>query len=114
MFGSQKRTEYRLVRQAQTGDPEAFGQLADRYSGLAHTIALARASNRTDAEDIVQDAFLKAYESLGTLRDPAKFGPWFLTIVRNRCRDAQAKHARRADLQSKVIPVKFGEQPVVS
>ncbi len=112
MFGSQKRTEYRLVRRAQAGDPEAFGQLADRYAGLAHTIAFARASNRTDAEDIVQDAFLKAYESLGTLRDPAKFGPWFLTIVRNRCRDTQAKHARRADLQSKVIPVKFGEQPV--
>lgn len=73
----------RAVREVQRGNAEAFGRLVRRYLGPAHAVAYAIAGNREDAEDIAQEAFLKAFRSLQSLREPAKFGPWLVRIVRN-------------------------------
>ncbi len=72
-----------LVGQVLHGRTEAYAQLVERHIHGAHAIAYARAGNVPDAEDAVQEAFLRAFEKLRTLRDPAKFGSWLLTIARH-------------------------------
>ncbi len=72
-----------LVGQVLHGRTEAYAQLVERHLHGTHAIAYARAGNVPDAEDAVQEAFLRAFEKLRTLRDPAKFGSWLLTIARH-------------------------------
>ncbi len=72
-----------LVRRALVGDERAFETLVRRYSGPAFSIALGIMKEPADAEDVVQDSFVKALERLEDC-DPEKFGAWFLRVVRNR------------------------------
>lgn len=72
-----------LVRRAIAGDARAFETLVRRYSGPAFAVALGIMKEPADAEDVVQDAFVKALERLEEC-DPEKFGAWFLRVVRNR------------------------------
>src|SRR5258708_18286101 len=51
--------------------------------------------DRGDAEEAVQDAFVRAYRSLPRCDDPQRFGPWLFGILVNRCRTAYARRARR-------------------
>lgn len=73
-----------LVERARRGDAGAFEALVRRYARTAHAAALAVVKEPADAEDVVQDAFIRALERLEDCRDPAKFGAWLLRIVRNR------------------------------
>ncbi|MEX2015988.1 MAG: sigma-70 family RNA polymerase sigma factor, partial [Candidatus Hydrogenedentales bacterium] len=77
------RNDAVAVRRALTGDRNAFARLVDRHDAAAVALAYARLRTRADAEDAAQEAWVQAYESLSTLRDPAKFGPWFAAIVRH-------------------------------
>ena len=51
--------------------------------------------NREDAEEALQDAFVRAYRSLHRCTEPARFGSWLLAILANRCRTAGGRNARR-------------------
>ncbi|MCP4868224.1 MAG: sigma-70 family RNA polymerase sigma factor [Proteobacteria bacterium] len=75
-----------LVKAARKGDKGAFIRLHEAYCGAVRSVVLVR-SNPADTEDLVQDVFLAAWERLGSLRDPEVFGPWILTIARNRIAD---------------------------
>ncbi len=81
-----------LVGQVLTGRRDAFGALVERYLKAATAVARLRLLNPADAEDAVQEGFLRAYERLGTLNDRAKFGPWLMAIAR---REAIRLYARR-------------------
>ena len=70
-----------LVARAREGDHEAFGELVDRHSGAAYRMARAALGSPQDAEDAAQDAFVLAYQKLGTFRGDASFKTWLLTIV---------------------------------
>ena len=72
-----------LVRRAIAGDERAFEALVRRYTRPAYAAALAIMKEPSDAEDVIQDAFVKALERLEDC-DPEKFGAWFLRVVRNR------------------------------
>jgi RNA polymerase sigma-70 factor (ECF subfamily) len=72
-----------LVGQILAGRREVFSLLVERHLHSALAIARARLLNPADADDAVQEAFLRAFERLHTLREPAKFGPWLLTIARH-------------------------------
>lgn len=72
-----------LVRAARRGDLGAFEVLVGRYQRQATAVAYRLLNNREDAMDVVQDAFLKAYERLASLSQPGRFGPWLLRIVSN-------------------------------
>ncbi len=64
------------------------------YKGVVHSIVLARVE-REQADDLVQDTFLRAWERLPSLRRPEAFGPWLLNIARNRVTDdARVRRAR--------------------
>ncbi|HEX29502.1 TPA: sigma-70 family RNA polymerase sigma factor [Candidatus Poribacteria bacterium] len=74
-----------LVEATLKGDREAFGHLVRKYRGPLLEFALKKVKNLADAEDIVQEAFLKAYQNLERLRDRDRFAEWLYRIVTNLC-----------------------------
>jgi len=72
-----------LVARARRGDGAAVETLLRRHFRACYIVAFGRVGNRFDAEDICQDAFMKCLERLDDCRDPEKFGPWLMSIVRN-------------------------------
>lgn len=75
--------EKQLIDRVIGGDTSAFGYFVDQYQDLAVTIAFRLCRNRQDAEDIVQNAFVKAFHNLHTFRATSKFSTWFYRIVYN-------------------------------
>ena len=72
-----------LVRAAKAGDISAFEQLVRRYDRNVFRIAQHITQNREDAEDVVQDAFLKSYENLKNFQEQSKFYTWLVRIAVN-------------------------------
>ncbi len=85
-----------LVALARSGDQDAFGELVRRYQRPAYSVALSVAGNHQDAEDAAQEAFLTALQRLDDCRNPARFGAWFLSIVRNRARNLVRRESLRS------------------
>lgn len=73
-----------LVVVALAGNTQAFDVLVNRYRRAMLTVAQQIVRNATDAEDVVQDAFLRAFEALPQLTDLNRFGAWLHSITRNR------------------------------
>lgn len=88
-----------LVSRARDGDYDAFEQLFERHRLLVYRFAYQMTSRRDDAEDIVQEAFVRAYQNLHRYRDEAKFTTWLLRIVTNLCTDQARMHNRRTNLE---------------
>lgn len=81
------------------GEVSLFSYFVDKYKDMAYSIAFPITGNPQDAEEVVQDAFVKAYSSLSRFRQDAKFSTWFYRIVVNR---ALSKVRRKSlDLQAK-------------
>src|SRR5579862_6118175 len=75
--------EMELVRRAKRGDDSAFEELVRRYDRNVFRIAQHITQNREDAEDVVQDAFLKAYGNLNQFQGQSKFYTWLVRIAVN-------------------------------
>ena len=75
--------EMQLVRRAKRGDDSAFEELVRRYDRNVFRIAQHITQNREDAEDVVQDAFLKAYGNLAQFQEQSKFYTWLVRIAVN-------------------------------
>jgi RNA polymerase sigma factor (sigma-70 family) len=73
-----------------------------RYLPVVHAFAYAHVGNHADAEDAAQEAFLRAFQSLDTLRDRAKFGPWVVGIARHTCSGVRNSRRRQARLAEEV------------
>lgn len=73
------------------GDRDAFETIIRGSSHALFAIAYGVLQDRAEAEDVVQDAFVKAWRSRSRVRDPEKFPAWLATIARNRARDAGRK-----------------------
>jgi RNA polymerase sigma-70 factor (ECF subfamily) len=80
-----------LVELARTGDRAAFRQLVERHQQRAFRLALGILRNRADAEDVCQEAFLRAYHGLGSFAADAQFFTWLYRIVVNLCIDQRRK-----------------------
>ena len=93
--------EVTLIRAAQGGNRVAFGRLYEQYERLIHGILIAHVAY-DDAEDLMHDVFVKAMQQLPTLREPAAFCSWLITIARRVATD----HLRstRSKRQLSVIP----------
>jgi RNA polymerase sigma-70 factor (ECF subfamily) len=80
-------TRLGLIDRARCGDEAAFTALLEELADPAYRLALAMLRDRSAAEDAVQEAALKAWRKIGTLREGTTTArPWFLTIVANQCR----------------------------
>jgi RNA polymerase sigma-70 factor (ECF subfamily) len=83
-----------LVRVA-AGEVDAYAVLVRRYERLVRAMVLRKMSDRHQADDVVQETFLIAFQSLATLNDSARFGPWLLGIARNRTARSYRNSTRR-------------------
>jgi RNA polymerase sigma-70 factor (ECF subfamily) len=81
-----KLREATLVQAAQDGDRVAFGTLYEEYGRLVHGVLLAHVGYQ-DAEDLMQDVFMKALKQLPKLREPAAFPGWLIAIARRTATD---------------------------
>ena len=77
-------TDEELVLLARQGDPDAFDQLVARHQAAVYRAALAALRVREDAEEVAQDAFVRAWGALGRFRGDSSFRTWILRIAWNR------------------------------
>jgi len=95
MAGSDDDTE--TVAQARAGDADAFRRLVERHSRNVFHLAYRMTRNEHDAEDVVQEAFLKAYRSLDRFEERAHFGSWIYRIATNCAYDSLRARERRQE-----------------
>ncbi|MXX04194.1 MAG: sigma-70 family RNA polymerase sigma factor [Gemmatimonadetes bacterium] len=92
------------ILQCLAGNADAFEPLVRRYQNAAFAVAMGFLRDRTDAEDVVQDAFVAAYCKLSQLKDPSVFGSWLHRIVVNCCKEwrrrQKVSHLVRIDPES--------------
>ncbi|WP_330306826.1 MULTISPECIES: RNA polymerase sigma factor [unclassified Streptomyces] len=86
-----------VIARVRAGEPEAYAELVRAHTGIAIRAARALGAG-ADAEDVVQQAFIKAYCSLGRFRDGAAFKPWLLSIVANETRNTVRTAVRQRTL----------------
>ena len=80
----EKENDVQLIRKVLSGDDNAFSTLVQKYQRSIHAIAWRKVKDFHYAEEIVQDAFLEAYENLPTLKDHRRFAGW-LYVITSRC-----------------------------
>jgi RNA polymerase sigma-70 factor (ECF subfamily) len=90
--------EKELIQRAQSGDFEAFNALIEANKAKIYALAHKLAGSREDAEDIVQETFLKAIDNIDRFRGESSFGTWLYTIALNQARAQYAK-AKQFDLK---------------
>ena len=83
-----------IVRQVLGGDTEAFSTLVNRYHDRCIRLATHITGNSDDAEDAVQESFLRAYRHLGSYQERDKFSAWLLRILVNQCRTSATRSKR--------------------
>jgi len=91
---AERREDAALVERARADDPDAFGQLYDRWFDRVHDLAFRVTNDAAAASDVAQDALLAAWQKLGTLQDPEAFGGWLLRITRNAALDRRRREDR--------------------
>lgn len=84
-----------IINRVLDGDIEAYARLVDRHYDRCARIALRIVGNREDAEEALQDAFLRAFNALGEYEDRERFSAWLTRIVVNQCRTVLARTRRR-------------------
>lgn len=80
-----------LVARCLHGDAQAFAELVTRYTGPIFNLAFRLTGDRTEAEDMTQETFLRAYAALPRSRTDLDFKPWLFQIAVNQCRDLARK-----------------------
>jgi RNA polymerase sigma-70 factor (ECF subfamily) len=86
-----------LVHHCLAGDENAFGFLVHKYKDLVHAYAYQKVSNYTDAEDITQEVFIRAYRNLAKLKYPHRFRSWLYAIASNECKRWLSKSLLRRE-----------------
>lgn len=87
-------SDAQLVGRARSGDPAALDALVRRHTDAAFRLALSFVRDEDRAQDIVQDAFIKAFRALDRFRGDASFKTWLMTITTNEARGALRKAKR--------------------
>jgi RNA polymerase sigma-70 factor, ECF subfamily len=103
--GSEAAARSLIIHAARGGDVRAFASLVDMYYARCLRFALHMLSSRADAEEAVQDTFVRVYRALPSYREQDAFEPWLFRILGNRCRTAGAKERRHAEV------VEYGDVP---
>ena len=89
-------TDAVLIERTLAGDPEAYATLVHRHYEPCSRYARRMLGNLEDAEDVVQEVFLRAYLALARYRERDRFRPWLFRILVNQCRSQARRGARRA------------------
>ncbi|MDA1013887.1 MAG: RNA polymerase sigma factor [Planctomycetota bacterium] len=84
-----------LVQRILSGDDAGMRALVERYQQLVFSVCLRMLTHREDAEDVVQEVFVRVFRSLKSFDSSRPFRPWLMAIAANRCRTAIALRSRR-------------------
>jgi RNA polymerase sigma-70 factor (ECF subfamily) len=87
--------DQRIVDEIRAGNTRAFAVFVDRYKDRAFSLALGLIGERQEAEELVQDAFVRAYKGLAGFRGDAAFGTWFYRILHNLCLTKISRRGKR-------------------
>ena len=90
-------TDATFVARARAGDSDAFRVLTERHGRTLFRLAFRMTGNEQDAEDVVQESFLRAYRQLGKFDERASFGTWLYRIVANCSLDLVRSKKRRSE-----------------
>ena len=112
-MGDRPLADDQLVARAKQGDTRAYGTLVEEHQTIAFRTAYLLTGSAADAEDAVQEGFVKAYRALGRFRAGAPFRPWLLSIVANEARNRRRSAGRRERLALRVAedPLSGGAVP---
>ena len=86
--------ERRAIDAVKNGEPDAYEVIVARYSKRVHSIAWGIVRNSAEAEDLAQEAFVRAYRQIGRFRGDRPFGPWIFRIVTNLAIDIVRRRTR--------------------
>jgi RNA polymerase sigma-70 factor (ECF subfamily) len=105
-----------IVRRVLAGDKRAFGELVDRHKDKAMTLAVRMLKDRREAEEALQDAFVRTYNALPRFDWKASFSTWFYRIVYNVCATSLGKrpdavHVSLEDENEQMLDVPGDEPP---
>jgi RNA polymerase sigma-70 factor (ECF subfamily) len=103
-----------LVERSKHGDQEAYAELVTRYQAIAARTAYVITGTAADAEDVSQEAFVKAYYALGGFRAGAPFRPWLLRIVANEAINRRKAAGRRPTVGLSVVEDRASGDPALS
>lgn len=87
-----------LVKRARNNDLNAFEELVRIHQNRVYALCLQFSGNRDDAQDLAQEAFIRAYRAMGTFRNEADFGTWLHRITVNVCLNHRRKNGRQQTL----------------
>jgi len=99
----QTLTDPELVSLAQKGDSEAFGELVNRYQNKIYRLARRLTDNQEDAEDVLQESFVRAFRAIGGFKGASKFSTWLYRITVNLA--AMKRRAQRYHIESLDEPI---------
>lgn len=85
---------FHTIHRAKRGDLEAFADLVNLFKGQVYRFAVGMVCDRMDAEDLAQEAFVKAFYSLSNLENEYAFSSWLIRIVSNLCKDRLKKRGK--------------------
>ena len=91
-------TEKELIIKAKRGDQDAFGQLVLAHQNKVFTLCVHMMGSREEAEDMAQEAFLKAWRSLDSFHGESSFATWMHRLTTNLCLDHLRKQTRRQNI----------------
>jgi RNA polymerase sigma-70 factor, ECF subfamily len=107
---SQTRSEAQIIEGILAGDTQLYHELIRPYERSVYLMALSYVKSEAEAEDIAQEAFIKAYRHLGSFRAEAKFSTWLMSITLN---EARTRLRRRATLKEEPLePMTDEDQPI--
>lgn len=99
----------KIIRRALSGDQSAYEALLKRYKGGIHNMIYQMVKNREEAEDLVQETFIKAFHALESYNDNYAFSTWLYKIAFNHCIDAIRKKKLKTLPLDKPIQLRDGE-----
>ena len=101
------------VAKARAGDTDAFRALVEQYSGKLFRLAYRMTLNEQDAEDVVQEAFLRVHRRLGQFESRSNFGTWMFRIAANAALDLMRKRQRHEESRAEHDPEGSEEFPAL-
>lgn len=105
----EEHSEEEIIRKIKRGEINYFEFLVNKYSRIVYFYILKKVSSSQDAQDIVQNAFVKAYKGIDRFDLKQKFYPWFFTIVKNEVNEFFRKRKTHVSLNEEMAVVEKEE-----
>ncbi|MEN3340050.1 MAG: hypothetical protein V7647_3726 [Acidobacteriota bacterium] len=100
--------ERALIERCRAGDDIAFTELVDRYKNLVFAVVGRMIADRSQADDLAQEVFLKVHRGLPYFRGDARLSTWIYRIVANVCSEARTRHPHETALDGDAVRVRRG------